>query len=969
MTQNSLNVHALATAGWPTRQLLEHPHPGISQLSHGPEATPAFASVTEAFEHQVRVHPEVVAARHGDQQMTYAELDRHAEALAQALTEAGVRPGDAVGVFVVRSLPMLVGILAVLKVGAAYVPQDIRITPPATLARIVGHAQCRVVLCMRGTARIEGLAPDVPQFVIEDVMTDRGEAASTRPQRLRPAHPAGLCMILFTSGTTGTPNAVQVSHDNLCNLLLTAPGNLGMRPGLRTGQMMNIAFDMAAWEILGALCNGATLVIRGSDLQACAEQVEVLIATPAMLARIDPDRCTRVQVVAVAGETCPEALAQRWSARCRFYNGCGPTETTIVNTLHPFASGSRSGLVPIGRPTPNNTVYVLDDDLQPCDVGVPGELWAGGRGITRGYLDDPGLTQQRYRPDPFLGDGWLMFRTRDLARWNADGNLEHLGRVDDQVKIQGFRVELEAISRLLERLPDVDQAVTLKTPDNQLAAFVSPDSVNVERATRHLQKLLPYYSVPQRVTPLPRLPLTPRGKIDRAPLQRMAATAVVADTSSSNDPEGAEDPLPAPLPLRRRWLHLRLFSHYNRLFALVCVLNVCAALLIAGDPLAWSGTSMKLLSPPGLVVLNIVVAVLMRQSLVINGLFRLATRAPLRWPLAVRRELAKVYHFGGLHTGSATAALAWLLLTVVLMLRTPGTPTAALASATALLLLWTGMALTALPPVRRKMHNLFEHVHRFAGWSSLVASAWLVVALLPAPQGLDALLHAPAAWLLLLATASVLLPWLGLRRVPVRAERLSTHAVILHLARRRTPFPGSSNAIARSPLGQWHGFACIPSPGKHPFRLIVSRAGDWTGELIDSPPAHVWIRGFTTAGVANVETLFRSVVYVATGSGIGPVLPHLLAGRVPARLVWSARSPRQTYGDGVVEEILQAVPDALIWDTAVDGKPDLLALAWRLARQSGAEAVICISNQRLTQLVVEGCEARGLPAYGAIWDS
>ena len=956
-----------ASARWPTQTLLQHPHAAISRLSHGPAAEPAFHSVAEAFDHQVRTRPQAIAARHGEQHMTYAELDRHARAVALMLYESGVRPGDAVGIFVVRSLPMLVGILAVLKVGAAYVPQDIRITPPATLARIAAHARCRVVLCLRGTARIEGLGPDVTQCVIEDAMSDPGGHVPTQPHRLHRAHPAGLCMILFTSGTTGAPNAVQVSHDNLCNLLLTAPGNLGIRPGMQVSHMMNIAFDMAAWEILGALCNGATLVIRGADLQACAEQVEVIIATPAMLARIDPDRCPRVRVVAVAGETCPGALAARWSACCLFYNGCGPTETTIVNTLHPCHGDSDA--VPIGRPTPNNTVYVLDEAMQPCDVGVPGELWAGGRGITPGYLDDPDLTQQRYRPDPFLGEGWMMFRTRDLARWNADGNLEHLGRVDDQVKILGFRVELEAVSRLLEQLPDIDQAVTLKTANNELAAFVSPDTVDVGRALCHLQQRLPYYSMPQRVVPLKRLPLTARGKIDRAPLQRMAATAVTAGAPPSTASDDSEDPLPAPLPLRRRWLHLRCFSHYHRLFALACVLNISVAALIAGDPLAGSGTSGMLLSPPGLAVLNIVVAVLMRQSLVINGLFRLATSAPLRWPLAVRRELAKVYHFGGLHTGCATAALAWLLLTVLLMRHAPGTPPAALVSATTLLALWTAMALTALPPLRRRLHDVFEQVHRLAGWASLVAAGCLVAALLPAPRGLDAALHAPTTWLLLLATASVLLPWLGLRRVAIRTERPSAHAIILHLARTRTPFPGSSNTIARSALGQWHGFACIPSPGQHPFRLIVSRAGDWTGQLIDSPPDHVWIRGFTTAGVANVETLFHSVVYVATGSGIGPVLPHLLAGRVPACLVWSARRPRETYGDAVVDEILQVLPDALIWDTAEDGLPDLLALAWRLARQSGAEAVICIANQRLTRLVVEGCEARGLPAYGAIWDS
>ena len=153
------------------------------------------------------------------------------------------------------------------------------------------------------------------------------------------------------------------------------------------------------------------------------------------------------------------------------------------------------------------------------------------------------------------------------------------------------------------------------------------------------------------------------------------------------------------------------------------------------------------------------------------------------------------------------------------------------------------------------------------------------------------------------------------------------------------------------------------------FRLIVSRAGDWTARFIDEAPSHVWVKGITTAGVANIETLFRRVVYVATGSGIGPVLPHLLAKKVPIRLIWATKSPRETYGDALVDEILAAQPDALIWDTDSDGKPDLLRLAYAAREQFDAEAVICIANRKLTERVVTGMESRGFAAYGAIWDS
>jgi NAD(P)H-flavin reductase len=222
--------------------------------------------------------------------------------------------------------------------------------------------------------------------------------------------------------------------------------------------------------------------------------------------------------------------------------------------------------------------------------------------------------------------------------------------------------------------------------------------------------------------------------------------------------------------------------------------------------------------------------------------------------------------------------------------------------------------------------------------------------------------------MLVLLTLSIALPWLRLRKVAVEHTRPSGHAVITRITH-TTPFAGSSTAISRHPLLEWHSFANIPTQGQAGFRLTISRAGDWTGRFIEDLPSHVWVKGITTAGVANVETLFKSVVYVATGSGIGPVMPHLLAARLPIQLIWSTRSPRKTYGDEWVDEILRAQPGALIWDTDARGKPDLVQLAYGAVQAFGAEAVICIANQRLTRQVVQELEARGIPAYGAIWDS
>ena len=216
---------------------------------------------------------------------------------------------------------------------------------------------------------------------------------------------------------------------------------------------------------------------------------------------------------------------------------------------------------------------------------------------------------------------------------------------------------------------------------------------------------------------------------------------------------------------------------------------------------------------------------------------------------------------------------------------------------------------------------------------------------------------------------SIILPWLRLKKIPVDIHTPSNHVAIAKFDYGVTPFAGSSTALSRNPLMEWHSFANIPYPDEPGFRLTISRAGDWTGKLIDDKPKYLWVKGIPTAGVGNIDQLFKKVVWVATGSGIGPCLPHLLAKTAPAKLVWATRNPRKTYGDKMVDEILESQPDALIWDTDAFGKPDMVKLAYKVVMETDAEAVICISNKKLTWLVVEGMESRNIPAYGAIWDS
>ncbi|KQM54062.1 hypothetical protein ASE80_23500 [Pseudomonas sp. Leaf15] len=423
--------------------------------------------------------------------------------------------------------------------------------------------------------------------------------------------------------------------------------------------------------------------------------------------------------------------------------------------------------------------------------------------------------------------------------------------------------------------------------------------------------------------------------------------------------------VPPKPALWRRWTSLPAFSYYNRLAALVLMVNAAFALLAVD----FHAVTVEGLS--NLVLINLSLAILIRQQYLVNALFWLATRVPVTWPLRVRRSAAKVYHFGGLHSGAALAATAWFMamvgIQVARYLRQPDSVSPAWMGLTGVLLgLLLLMVIMAQPWIRNRFHNGFERVHRFAGWSALLV--FWALTLLASSETSTRLLYSGSFWMLVLLTLSIILPWLRLRKVAIEHIRPSGHAVITRFSH-TTPFAGSSTAISRHPLLEWHSFANIPAPGEAGFRLIISRAGDWTGRFIEDLPSHVWVKGITTAGVANVETLFKSVVYIATGSGIGPVMPHLLAAQVPIQLIWSTRSPRKTYGDELVDEILRAQPGALIWDTDERGKPDLVQLAYGAVQTFGAEAVICIANQALTQRVVHEMEARGIPAYGAIWDS
>ena len=411
---------------------------------------------------------------------------------------------------------------------------------------------------------------------------------------------------------------------------------------------------------------------------------------------------------------------------------------------------------------------------------------------------------------------------------------------------------------------------------------------------------------------------------------------------------------------------------YQRLLWLLVAVNVGIFIWGYQNELWLDAAGLKLTVISDIALVNFTIAILIRQQRVINFLFWFATRIPTSWPLWIRWGAGKVFHFGGLHAGGNTMGTLWFVILLVGMIidfmnggETVSTLTLGL---TALMVgILMTMIGTAFFPVRSRHHNLFEIVHRFAGWSMLLLFWAQTVSIVRDSGG--SLLQTPAIWALCAISASVISPWLSLKKVPIEVVKPSNHAVSIRFNYGDTPFPGSSNSISLNPLVEWHSFANIPSPNENGYRLIISRAGDWSGSFIENPPPHVWVRGITTSGVARIELLFKKVVYVGTGSGIGPILPHLLAHDVPNKLVWATRSPRATYGDALVDEIEANTENPLIWDTDAHGKPDLSQLALQAVREIGAEAVIVISNQKLTRKVVHDMESLGIPAFGAIWDS
>jgi amino acid adenylation domain-containing protein len=480
--------------------------------------------------------PERVALVTGQDALTYGELDRRAEGLARDLHARGLGRGAVVGVAMERSPEAIVAFLGILKAGAAYLPLN-PADPPARLRFMLHDAGAGAVVVGPGSTAAALAPTGLP--VLDAAAGDRAPSDGA-PRPPVQVGPDDLIYVMYTSGSTGRPKGVMVPHRGIVRLVCSEHGYLRLGPDEVVLQATALTFDVSAFEIWGALLHGARLVLYPAAVPTARELsavirrhgVTTMWLTPSVFNAVvdeDPRALAGLRQLDLGGEalSVPHvARAARILTSTRLVNGYGPTECSVSATAYdiPPTFDPAAASVPIGRPIANTTTYVLDRHLAPVPIGVPGELYLGGPGLARGYVNRPQETTARFVASPFGPAGERLYRTGDLARWREDGTLEYLGRLDGQVKIRGLRIELGEIEAVLSRHPAVAEAAAVVRQEpagGQLCACVVPRAGSVVRPDElrdHVRATLPPYMVPAVIVPIDALPLTASGKLDRRAL-------------------------------------------------------------------------------------------------------------------------------------------------------------------------------------------------------------------------------------------------------------------------------------------------------------------------------------------------------------------------------------------------------------------------------------------------------------------
>ena len=485
----------------------------------------------ELFEQHAERVPDAVACVFENEQLTYRELNKRANQLANYLKKRGVGPGQRVGIFVERSLDMMIGLLGIQKSGAAYVPLD-PFYPAERIRMVLEDAQVPVLLTQQ--ALLNSMPPHAAEVISLD--SDWPQIAQESSSNLPcSAKPADLIYVIYTSGSTGKPKGVQVPHRAVVNLMASMARELSMGPDDVFPALASYAFDMCIPELYLGLVTGGRVVVARREMASNGEELAALLReTGATVVHATPTTWSLLLEAgftgkglkrAVGAEPLPRELCTRLlEADNSLYNFYGPTETTVWSAFHHFRSADEP--VVLGRPLANTQIYILDKELQPVPVGVLGEIHIGGDGVTRGYLNLPELTAEKFIADPFAPEPTArMYKTGDLGRFLPDGRIEFMGRIDNQVKIRGFRIELGEIETVLARHPAVQDCVVIAredvSGDKRLVGYVVlalGQKVNAAELRNWAKDRLPEYMVPVAWVEMASLPLSPNGKVDRTNL-------------------------------------------------------------------------------------------------------------------------------------------------------------------------------------------------------------------------------------------------------------------------------------------------------------------------------------------------------------------------------------------------------------------------------------------------------------------
>jgi amino acid adenylation domain-containing protein len=488
----------------------------LQQLLYDFNATdmiiPQDKTVVDFFEQQVREVPEKTALSFGNNSISYKKLNEEANAFACYLNDRyRISAGDLVGIKLERGKYMIISLLSILKLGAAYVPLDMDY-PAERIDYIVKDSVCKVVISKE-----------------EIILFKKFENQFSNDNLLITINPNSPAYAIYTSGSTGLPKGVLIEHASIVNLVKHQQSEFGITNTENILQFSSLSFDASVEQIFLALTTGACLTLLDKDTLVDMDKLENFIigkkithlhTVPKVLEVLQATVYPDLRRVISGGDKCPTALAEKWGSKYDFYNEYGPTETTVTSIEFKYSGSVKTnGVLPIGKPIGNTRLFILDKNQDLCPIGVTGELCIGGKGLAREYLNKPELTAEKFILNPFRPNE-RVYKTGDLAKWLPDGNLEFIGRNDSQVKIRGFRIELGEIENGLQSYPGIENAVakiiTNKNKENEIAAYItSAQELNRSNLKKYLAEKLPAFMLPGYYVQLDRMPLTSSGKIDK----------------------------------------------------------------------------------------------------------------------------------------------------------------------------------------------------------------------------------------------------------------------------------------------------------------------------------------------------------------------------------------------------------------------------------------------------------------------